>query len=158
MLCSFALFSTSHAQQASLRQTLNNNVNTIKQHECAKTASLKVVDVAETHQYALTKDDRIAGYPLMEELLELDKEKSKDLADIILDHNNYADIRQRCQNKFLYGIRFNKGNKKIEVAIGVPCSQVLVVFQDKGETKWWGGVFGNMAMEQVLNFLVQETP
>jgi len=142
-----------HAEQMSLRQSLVQTLDIIEKHTSAVTARLKVVSVAESQQYALTASDRIAGYPVTGEATNLDKAKSHQLALLLLDNNNYINIRQRCANQYFHGIRFSKDQQIIEVAIGIPCNQVLVVSPDGKKTKWWGGVFGDTATKQALQLL-----
>ncbi len=147
------LFSTSYAQQLDLREALNSAVGIIEYHTSAETASLNVVSVTESRQNALKTDSRIAGYPVVDTLISFDKNKSLKLGSLLLDKNSYTNIRQRCKNQFFHGVRFNKADEIIEVAIGVPCNQVLIVFRDGRETKWWGNTMGDAAVKQALKLL-----
>lgn len=154
LIIGYSLFSTTgYTQEEFLRQTLGSTVNIIEQHTQAQYARLKVVSYKESNQLALKTDDRIAGYPVTGKLTAIDKEKSQQLTKLLLDKNNYGNIRQRCLNQYFHGIRFIKGSKKVEFAIGVPCNQVFVAFQVKNETKWWGSSLGNVAMKEVLGIL-----
>lgn len=145
--------SFSHGNGNPLLHTLGSTANIVEHHTLAKTARLKVVSVTESHKHALKSADRIAGYPATTKLETLTKEKSQQLATLLLDKNNYANIRQRCENRYFHGIRFSKDQEKAEVALGVPCNQLLAVFRKGTEIKWWGGVLGNEAARQVLTLL-----
>lgn len=107
----------------------------------------------ESNQLALKTTDRIAGYPVTGKLTDIDKEKSQQLKQLLLDKNNYVNIRQRCLNQYFHGIHFIKDSKKVEFAIGIPCNQVFVAFLDGDKTQWWGSTLGNVAMKQVLSLL-----
>lgn len=155
-LISFSLFilSTSYAQEAhSLQETLGKTAAIIEHHTCAETTKLLVASVAESRQNAFKSNDHIAGYPTQGKLQSLNKANSNQLANLLLDNNSYVNIRQRCANQFFHGIRFSRENEIVEVAIGVPCDQVVVVFKDGKETKWWGGTLGKAISTQILSLL-----
>jgi hypothetical protein len=142
------------AEDISLRGALDPNAIFILQHhKYALTGSLDVVSVSESREYALNAIDRISGYPIRGKLKGLDREKSFQLANILLDENNYSNIRQRCINQSLNGVRFSVDDGTVEVAIGSPCNQVLVTFKHKNETKWWGGTLGNTIANKVSKLL-----
>ena len=141
------------ANEPDLHQTLGDAVEIMQQHTAAETARLKVVGVSESREQALKTTTRIAGYPITGKLVNLDKNKSQKLAALLLEKNNYADIRQRCLNQYFHGIRFSRGQDVIEIAVGVSCNQVLAVFHIGKETKWWGGVLGDEAAKQIVALL-----
>lgn len=147
------VYSTGCAQEMSLRQAFGGAVDIIEQHTIAEVVRLKVVSVTESRQYTFKTIDRIVGYPATGKLVSLNKEKSQQLTTLLLDKNNYANIRQRCLNQYFHGIRFSKGQQKVEVAFGIPCNQVIVAFQNGEKVKWWGGVLGSQAARQVQTLL-----
>jgi len=149
----FLIIPVSHATDNTLRQTLAGAANIIEHPTQVKYSRLKVVSYKKSNQLALKTTDRISGYPITGKLADIDKEKSQQLAKLLLDKNNYSNIRQRCLNQYFHGIRFIKGEKTVEFAISAPCNQVIVAFQDDAETKWWGSSLGNEAMKQVLGLL-----
>lgn len=144
---------TSYATDITLRETLASAVNIIQLHTRTEMARLNVVSIAESQQYAITTSNRIAGYPFTGKLANLDKEKSQQLAKLLLDKNNYANIRQRCLNDYFHGIRFSKDQQKIEFALGIPCNQVVIAFHDGEVIKWWGGILGDDAVSKVITLL-----
>lgn len=146
----------SHAQKTDLSENLGDHSKVLTQGEKAETAKLKVVSVEESRKFALKKNDRIAGYPTTEPTSLLGNKKSNDFAMLLLDHNNFIEVRQRCKNKYFTGVRFSNNNQVVEVAVGTPCNQVLVVYQDKGEAKWWGGTLNQEAMKRAKKLLCIE--
>lgn len=124
-----------------------------KHHSHAETARLKPVSVDESRQKALTSTERIAGYPVVGELKNLSPEKSAQLAKLLLDKNNYRNILKRCANQYFHGIRFSKGEQKVEIAIGVACQQTVMVIQDDKGIKWWGSVLRDAAYKKALSIL-----
>ncbi|NOY84929.1 MAG: hypothetical protein GXO96_08960 [Nitrospirae bacterium] len=150
--------STTSAQQIGLRETLASAIDIIEHHSYAEIANLEVVSVTESQQHALKSVDRIAGYPVLGSILKLSTKKSQQMVNLILDSSNYANIRQRCKNDFFHGIRFSKEHEKIEVAIGIPCNQVLIVFHDAKQIRWWGGIWGDISIKEALKLLDQQVP
>jgi len=142
------------AQENLLQQSLGDAINIIASHTHAKTARLKVISVDEHRKNTFKSNKTIVGYPITEELETIDYKKSKKLADILLNNNNYAHgVLQRCKNKFFYGIRFTKNQQKVEVALGLSCNQLLVAFKEDEEIKIWGSVLGLAATKQVILLL-----
>jgi len=152
----FLSLSTSYADEKSITDVLGTSAEIIKKQTSTKIAKLRTVSVEESRQNALKTNNRIAGYPLTSAMMSLNKTQSTQLAKLILDSNNYANIRQRCLNRFFNGIRFIKDDKIIEVAIGVPCNQLLLVFKDSKNNKWWGGTLGNSAAEKTKEIFQYE--
>lgn len=153
LITSSVITTTGYAQEPSLQQALDTAVDILRYPTLTEKAHLKIVSVSESRKHALKSSGRIAGYPISGKLIGLDKNQSQQLATLLLDKNNYADIRQRCQNQHFHGIRFSKGQEVIEIAIGIPCNQLVAVFRDGQETKWWGGVLGNEFAKQILMIL-----
>lgn len=154
LLCSSLILATSYAKEISLRQALGNSVVIIDNHTIAEMAKLKIMSVAESQQYAHTSADRFSGYPIIGKLKPLEKVKSQQLAKLILDNNNYVfNVLRRCKNHSLYGIRFKQGQKKIELALGIPCNQTIITFKDNEKIKWWGEVLGDKVTKKVLMLL-----
>ncbi len=144
----------SYAEDNSLKDALNDHaLFTLLHHKNAQTGSLEVVSVAESQEKTLNGKDRIVGYPIVGKLKNLDREKSFQLANILLDKNNYSNIRQRCINQTLNGVRFSVGDEKVEVVIGSPCNQVFAAFKYKNETKWWGSTLGDTVAKKALKLL-----
>ena len=141
------------AKEMDLRQALGNAVDVVEQSIKVEYAQLKVVEYEKSRKQALKTSDRIAGYPAVGTFANINSEKSKQLAKLLLDKNNYNNIRQRCLNKYFQGIRFIKNAQKVEIAIGVPCNQVVVAFQVGNKTHWWGSTLGKDTMEQILDLL-----
>lgn len=143
-----------YAESFSLRDALDGStIFILEHHENALTGSLDVVSVSESREYALNALDRISGYPIRGKLKGLDREKSNQLANILLEKNNYSNIRQRCLNQSLNGVRFSIEDDMVEVVIGSPCNQVFVSFKHENETKWWGGTLNNTIINEVLKLL-----
>lgn len=153
LILSGGMTTAGYAQEPSLQQALGTAVDILQYPTQAEKARLKVVSVSESRQHALKTNDRIAGYPITGKLIGLDKNQSQQFTALLLDKNNYADVRQRCQNQYFHGIRFSKGREVIEIAIGVPCHQVVAAFRNGQETKWWGSVLGNEFAQQILVIL-----
>ena len=149
----FLIIPVSHATDNTLHQTLAGAANIIVHPTQVKYSRLKVVGYKKSNQLALKISDHIAGHPITGKLTDIDKEKYQQLTQLLLDKNNYANIRQRCSNQHFHGVRFIKGSRKVEFAIGIPCNQVFVAFQDDAETKWWGSTLGNVAMKKILGVL-----
>ena len=144
----------SHAEDISLKGFLDDNaIFTLLHHKDAQTGGLNVVSVSEARSNALDAKDRIAGYPISGKLKDLNREKSFYLANLLLDKNNYSNLRQRCLNQELNGIRFSVDDDKVEVVIGSPCNQIFVVFKHENETQWWGNTLGEGAMKKALKLL-----
>ena len=147
----------SYAEEVSLKKALDNKaLFTLLHHDNGKAGNLSIVSVAESQENALNSSDRLAGYPIIGTLQGLEKEKSLQLANIFLDDSNYVYLNKRCANQAFNGIRFTSGNNKVEVVIGTPCNQVLVVSKQEGETHWWGGILDGAATEKVLMLLTVE--
>lgn len=143
-----------YAKDLSLRGALNDEALSILLHpKNSQVNSLSVVSVSESRKNALKLNDRIAGYPITSVIKAFELEKSLELVNILLDQNNYSNIRQRCVNHTLTGVRFSDEAKKVEVVIGSPCNQVFVVFKHGDETKWWGNTLGATVMEKAVNLL-----
>lgn len=153
LISSGLIISTSCAEEMTLRQEFGIAFDIIKRNSFAEIARLKVVSVEESRQQVFKTTDRIAGYPVLGKLVNLNIKTSQELVSLLLDKNNYANIRQRCQNQFFHGIRFSKDKQKIEFALGIPCNQVLIAFKNKEKIEWWGGVLGNKAAKQVQSLL-----
>ncbi|HED35553.1 MAG TPA: hypothetical protein ENJ08_15255 [Gammaproteobacteria bacterium] len=146
----FFSFNPAHARQPELTDILGNSASIIRDHTSVETAMLKVVAVEASRKHALLTHDRIAGYPVIGNTSSPDKDKAIRLANLVLSKNSYIDIRQRCKNKKFYGVRFMKEDKIVELAVGTPCNQVIVVFKNKNGTRnWWGSTFGKEAMAQL---------
>lgn len=155
LLSGCSAFSSVYAQEKTLRLELGEAVEIVAQHTRAESGKLKVVSVDESRQHAFKSEDRIAGYPEAGKFINLNLKTSQKLASLLLNKNNYANIRQRCQNQFFHGIRFVKDQQKVEFAIGIPCNQVLVAYEEKGEIKWWGSVMGADAATEIFTLLGQ---
>lgn len=151
LISSSVISTTGYAEEPGLQQTLGPAVDILQHPTLVEMARLKTVSVAESRKRALKATNRIAGYPISSELIVLNQ--TQQLATLLLDKNIYTDFRQRCQNQYFHGVRFSKGQEVIEIAIGVPCHQLVAVFHYGQETKWWGGVLGSEPAKQVLTLL-----
>ncbi len=153
-LC-FCIFLTpvSHAEQFTLLETLGASSGIIANHTSAESACLHVVSVAESREHVFTTDKRIAGYPVQTTPEKLNRQESEELAKFILNDKNYTNIRQRCQNQFFQGVRFIRNGEKVEVAIGLPCNQVLVAYPEGKNIRWWGGILGNTTVISILKII-----
>lgn len=149
------VIASASAQEPHLQQSLGTAFGVLTHATHTATGPLKIVSASEADRYALKKANRIVGYPIAGKLGDLNQSSSQELATIPLNKDNYADVRQRCRNKSLRGIRFSKGGDSVEVAMGVPCNQVLVAFREGKEGKRWGWVLGDAAMSRVLEILGQ---
>ena len=148
------LGTVSYADNISLQEVLDENSKSILlHHEKAQTAYLKVVSIADSQENALNTQDRIAGYPIIGQLKDLNHDKSSQLVNILLDKNNYSNIRQRCVNSTLDGVRFSSGEEKVEIVIGSPCNQVFVAFRRDNKTEWWGSTLGEKVTKKALKLL-----
>ena len=148
------LINTSHATDNTLRQTLGGAVNVIEHPILVETARLNLVSVTKSRQYAFKTTDRISGYPITGKLVSLNKEKSQQLAKLLLDKNNYAyGVLRRSKNQSMYGIRYTQGPLKVEIALGIPCNQTIVTFKVRENIKRWGEVLGDKATKKVLALL-----
>ena len=125
------------------------------QPQRVEVSELVIVSVAEARQHALKGGDGIAGYPIAKQLSALDGTTSQQLASILLDEQNYVDVRQRCKNKSLRGIRFQNAHI-VEVAVGGPCNQVIAAYREGETVKWWGGALIPAASEKVTAILRQQ--
>lgn len=158
LLIGASLISASgYTQEPDLQTTLGAAASIVKHATRVETACLKTVAASESRKHAFKTTDRIVGYPITDPLKAIDSDSSQQLATLLLDKTNYADVRQRCANQYFHGIRFHRDHDLVEVAIGVPCNQVLVVFPAGNETKWWGGVLGTSSANKVLS-LVKNRP
>ena len=147
----------SYAEKVSLKKALDSkSLLTMLNHENGKAGSLTMVSVDETLKNSLGGDDRIAGYPIKGLLKTLKKRNSLQLATIFLDDSNYVYLKARCFNQVFNGIRFISETDKVEVAIGIPCNQVIVSFKRHGETQRWGGVLASAVTEKALTLLAIE--
>lgn len=140
----------------SLIASLKENSAILRQHSTAETARLKVIDFSEAQKRALKKDKHIAGFPIVDKLMIMEKDQSLKIAKMLIDKNNYINVRQRCVNKFYQGVRFVEKDKNIEIAIGIPCNQVLAVYNDNSEVKWWGGHLSENAIKKLLPLLCKK--
>jgi len=152
-LSSLYILPLSYAQQPTLSEALGASADIIKNHTSAKSATMETVSVAESRKYAFISDMRMAGYPVKGTLRELNKQESGLLARLLAHDKNYINVLRRCKNQSFKGIRFNKKAKKIEVAIGLPCNQVLVAYADKNHVQWWGGILDEKIASLVLMLL-----
>jgi len=160
LIASLALtqLTNSYAEEVSLKKALDNKaLFALLHHDNGKAGNLSIVSVAESQKNALDGSDRLAGYPIIGTLQGLEKEKSLQLANIFLDDSNYVYLKKRCANQAFNGIRFTSGNDTVEVVIGIPCNQVLVVSKQEGETQWWGGILNGAVTEKVLTLLTVES-
>lgn len=141
-------------KEATLRQALGPAAEALLQPKRVQVGELAIVSVAETRQYALKGTDRLAGYPIAKQLSALDGTTSQQLANMLLDEHNYVDVRQRCKNDTLRGIRFQNAHI-VEVTIGGPCNHVVAAYREGKTVKWWGGVLSPAASEKVTAILRQ---
>jgi len=155
LLCFIALPFATHAgdQPFSLREALGKYISVVEQPDRVETARLKPVAAVESQEHALANNHRIAGYPVISKPVVLEQSKSTQIAGLLLDKDNYADVTVRCLNRALSGMRFYQGWQMVEVAFGLPCRQVIVVFRDGEDTKWWGGVLGEKAAHALISLL-----
>lgn len=116
-------------KEATLRQALGPAAEALLQPKRVQVGELAIVSVAETRQYALKGTDRLAGYPIAKQLSALDGTTSQQLANMLLDEHNYVDVRQRCKNDTLRGIRFQNAHI-VEVTIGGPCNHVVAAYRE----------------------------
>ncbi len=103
---------------------------------------LQVVASAEAERETLRSTNRIVGYPMLGTPQEVSSADRETIARTLLDDASYDfTVERRCRNATLVGVRFEGASgSSVEVAIGMPCAQVLVArpAQSGAVGSWYG--------------------
>ena len=156
VLTAFCLCAGSHAEQGGLAESLGINVQILERGNDPEIAKLGIVSVDESRDQAFKSADRIAGYPIKKSVEIISTYSVKDFVSLILNPNSYTNIRQRCKNESLKGIRFAEDGSVVEMAIGEPCNQIVVAYKIENKTLWWGGTLHEDAAEQAKELFCPE--
>ena len=151
----FSITTACTAQELEFNEFLGDSDNIIRQSIQVQSARVSIVGVEEAKKQMLKNNNTLAGYPIIGSLKTLKELTSKKLANILLVKKNYSNIRQRCLNKKMQGVRFTGLQSNIEVVIGLPCNQIIFTLVRNSEVKYWGGVLGDnpsMELQKYLKF------
>jgi len=142
------------ANESTLNPFLNSIKNSLQHSTSTQTAIVKIIGVQNAEAQIFLNKKTIVGYPLDEDLKPLTKAASKQISILLLDAKNYSNVRTRCLNNMMNGIRFSKGNKVVEVIVSLPCNQIIIALNDSNNITKWGGTLTNTASLKITNLLL----
>lgn len=117
-------------------------------------ARMKVIAALQAEREAMTSDALIGGYPIEAPLVPLGAEARAGLLRRILDDASYSyDIARRCANDYFVGVRFQRGQERVEFNLGVRCMQAFWSVRDGDEIRRAGAVMTDEAAAAVLGLL-----
>ena len=111
---------------------------------------LRVVGAEEAERTSLEDTNRVAGYPAEGDLTVLSREEALSLANLLLEPTSYAKGLRRCRNSYWIGLRFVRGDAKVEFALGMDCQQALWAFATEQGPKRFGETMAKEATDRVL--------
>ena len=132
--------------------SIENNIATIQAATHIVVAKLKIVSADSADSTTFKSLDRMVGYPVIGDAVIAGKPSAR-LINLLLDEDSYYDARIRCLNTQLYGMRFVADNKFIEVAIGLPCYQVIWAYQRESQVERWGAIFNKKNADEIISIL-----
>jgi hypothetical protein len=115
----------------------------------AEAAWLRVIPVGEAERQALGAQNRIVGYPIVTALRSIVPSDASRLLDVLIRDDSYDfELRLRCVNKRLLGVRFLV-TPPVEFALGTPCNQAIWTFKRADKTERWGALLSDKAAESI---------
>jgi hypothetical protein len=143
------------APASRIRRELGDVAVAIVEHaDTAGAARMKVIAAARAEEEAMTSDALIGGYPIEAPLVQLDADARARLLRRILDDASYDyQTARRCANDYFVGVRFQRGQERVEFNLGVGCMQAFWSVRDGGEIRREGALLTDPAAEAVLRLL-----
>lgn len=117
-------------------------------------AQLRMIGALQAEEQRLSSDDRIVGYPLTSPLVTLDpsSEDTRRLVAALLADASYDFERvRRCRNDYLVGVRFRRGEERVEFGLGMGCHQAFFAFRAGGEVRSWGALLNEEPARMVVD-------
>ena len=135
--------------------SIENNITTIHAATKIVVAKLKPVSAENAHSTSLKSLDRMAGYPVTGNAVTSDK-PSAQLKKLLLDERAYNNALIRCANTEFYGMRFLADNQFIEIAVGLPCNQIIWAYQRESQIERWGGILNKEIADEIISILKEK--
>ena len=113
-----------------IRTALHDALGVIEEPGSVKVARLRVIGVVVAAAHQLDSDDRMGGYPIVGETVEVPVADVRALTATLLDDVSYDfSIERRCANQYFVGVRFEKGEDRVELVLGFPCDQAIWLYR-----------------------------
>lgn len=129
---------------------LESAAKIVGQSSYIEMAKLQVTGFESARKLALKNKTEIVGYPISGAVRTPPSDKNAYLKNVLLNKENYIEVRARCKNEYFIGIRFNSAENKIaEFALGFPCNQALWGIKVSGETVFWGSTLNSDSANEI---------
>jgi len=115
---------------------------------------MRVIGADQAVQRRLSGDRVIAGYPVRGRLTSVDEPTANELKRVLLDDESYRwGLLRRCRNDSFVGVRFSRGERRVEFALGMPCEQGRWVLRTANGIASPGAIMTESAAQVVVDAL-----
>lgn len=126
----------------------------VEQADTVVAARLKVIAARKMAAETLTSDELINGSPYEAPPVPLGPAARTELLRHLFDDRNYLfGFARRCGNDYRVGVRFQRGEQRVEFDLGVPCMQSSWSVRVNGEVQRTGAIMTDEAARAVLQLV-----
>lgn len=139
-----------------LEQGVGEHIRAIVESpETVAFADLQVVAADEAQaRESLAGAMRIAGYPIIGTLRQLDESQANILAKAFADSSNYDPKRRsRCAIGRIIGFRFVRGSEHVDIALTDPCALAMWSFKRNEINDEWAAPFHRGLTQQIVELV-----